>query len=217
MNLVQIATEQTTAATDLLLALVAICSIFYLRGRLVPGRRRSLWVLIYLSLAVAAFAGAIAHGIVLSPSVKSIFWLVIYLALALLVALFVCAVALDVFGEAKARPIIFPMLAVALCFFVYSALFPTSFLPFIIYETLAMTAALLGYAWLVVARKQRGAGWLLCGVALTLVAAAVQATKAVAFDVIWSFDHNGVYHLLQMVALFILLVGVVESSKNSAT
>jgi len=48
------------------------------------------------------------------------------------------------------------------------------------------------------------------------VAAAIQATQAASFTFIWPFDHNGVFHLVQMVALVVLCAGL-QSSLVSST
>ena len=52
------------------------------------------------------------------------------------------------------------------------------------------------------------ATWIAASVAVNIVAATVQATEAVEFTVIWSFDHNGAFHLVQLVAIGLLVRGL---------
>ncbi|MDN3638654.1 hypothetical protein QWY82_07535 [Simiduia curdlanivorans] len=210
MNFVASITELTTAGTDLLLALAALMAIGILRAKSPLTTRSCYWLGIFSCLVVAAFLGAVAHGVALPNSVKEYLWLAIYLALALLVALFVVAVVYDVFGALTARRVLLPMMIMALGFVLYVAKFSTSFLPFIMYEVAAMLFALSGYIYLGV-RGFAGANWFSLGILLTIVAAGIQATKALSFTLVWPFDHNSVYHLLQIVALLLLLKAVLLS------
>jgi hypothetical protein len=40
---------------------------------------------------------------------------------------------------------------------------------------------------------------------------AVQAKKSLRLTLVWQFDHNGVYHLIQAVGLLFLLAGLRRS------
>ena len=213
MEFVHSVTELTTAATDLLLALVALVCIYLLQSRLKVTARLLCWIVIFSCLVVAAFFGAIAHGIELTDQIKNSLWMLIYLSLALLVSMFVVAVCHDVFGLDAAKRLFIPAALIAIAFFVYATQFSSSFLPFIIYEVVAMLVALLGYVWLL-ARGFLGAHWFVAGIVLTIVAAAIQATQALTFSFIWAFDHNGVYHLLQLIAVLMLCRGVMVSGES---
>ncbi|UTA47164.1 hypothetical protein L1F30_13455 [Simiduia sp. 21SJ11W-1] len=198
--------ELTTAATDLLLGCVALwCAKSLPKPQ--HARYRTLWRAIFLLLALAAVLGAVAHGLVISKPVYEGLWAVIYLALALLVAAFLVVFVWDLFGPARARQIMGPAVLLGGGFFAYTLLFPSSFLPFVIYQVSVMLCALAGYSWLAVQVGRAGAGWLALGIAITIVASAVQATKALSFTLVWAFDHNGVYHLIQTVGLWVLLYG----------
>ncbi|AFV00301.1 DUF6962 family protein [Simiduia agarivorans] len=193
-------TELTTAATDLLLALMALAlAVFY--------RHHGNWSRVFGLLALGAGLGAVAHGLALPVGAITACWLVIYAALALLVAQFALIVIQDLWGPAAVRRATLPLLALAAGFWLYTSFVGDSFLPFIVYEVLAMGFALAGFSWQAWQRRA-GAGWLVLGVLLTLVAAAVQALKLFTFTLIWPFDHNGVYHLIQMVALVPFWLGV---------
>jgi hypothetical protein len=209
MEFVAIATEQTTAITDLLLAGVAFGSAFYLRRQLLAERWKTwLWTGVLGLLCVAALLGAIAHGIMMSESSKTLFWQPLNLALGLMVALFCVAVIYDIWGKTSARRMLPILFVVGLLFFGITLAWPDSFLWFIVYEVLAMLFALGGYLWLTIGKKRPGAGFMTAGVCLTILAAGIQTTKAVHFTLIWTFDHNGVYHLVQIVAVLFFLAGL---------
>ncbi|MGH8658414.1 MAG: DUF6962 family protein, partial [Gammaproteobacteria bacterium] len=42
----------------------------------------------------------------------------------------------------------------------------------------------------------------------TIVAAAFQANRNIELTLIWTFDHNGVFHLIQMTGLVALVAGL---------
>ena len=46
------------------------------------------------------------------------------------------------------------------------------------------------------------------GILISLIAAGLQACKRITLNLIWSFDHNGVFHLVQIVGLCFLVAGL---------
>jgi hypothetical protein len=46
------------------------------------------------------------------------------------------------------------------------------------------------------------------GVMISLVAGGLQARKSIVFTLIWKFDHNGIYHIVQAVGLLFLITGL---------
>jgi hypothetical protein len=202
-------TERTTAGTDLILALLALgCCLFVLRvGRGAPGEAR-VWGGAFALLSLAAFLGAIAHGLKMPPRANALLWRPLNLALGLTISLFVVGVVYDLRNKAAARRILAPMLAVGVGFFVLTQVASGTFLMFVLFQAVAMLFALGAYGWLGVKRRLAGAWWMAGGVLATLIAAAIQATGAVSFTLVWPFDHNGVYHLVQMVGLLLLTAGL---------
>ena len=87
--------------------------------------------------------------------------------------------------------------------------FDAGFTLFVIYEAIGMCAALIIYMWLWRARRP-GAGAIAAGIALTLLAAVVQQSTLSA-TVFWTFDHNGLFHLVQAVALVVTAMGIRRS------
>ena len=98
--------------------------------------------------------------------------------------------------------------AAALAFSGYMLFDPDNFLPFIVYETVAMLLSLAGFIWISIRRDLAGAGWMTAAIAVNILAAAIQAEGSLGFTLIWAFDHNGVFHLVQMVALGLLVYGL---------
>ena len=103
------------------------------------------------------------------------------------------------------------MIALAVVFFGVTQVASGAFLVFVLYEAVAMLFAFGVYAYLTTKETGGAMSLMLVGVGLNIVAAAIQATQAVSFTLVWPFDHNGVFHLVQMVALFVLCVGLRNS------
>ncbi len=209
MAFIDIPTEQTTAVTDLILALLAVAGAVYLHRIGQKNRwKTTLWILVFGLLALAAFLGSIAHGFQMPPTVQNALWHPIKLSLGLLVALFIVAVVYDIWGEPAARRTWPAMVVIGVGFLGITLIWPDSFMVFIVYETVAMLFALGGYTWLAWQGRLEGAWLMVIGILTTIVAAGVQAGKLLSFTFIWSFDHNGVYHLIQMVGIGLLLAGL---------
>ena len=213
MEFIDIPTEQTTALTDSILALVSItaCIYIYRIGRGVWKAR--LWEWIFLLLTVAAFLGAIVHGIKISERQYSLLWSLINLCLGLMVAVFIVAVINDLKGMVFSRKLLPFILAFGLGFWITTLLFPDNFLVFTVYEAAAMLFSLCGYVWLAIKDHPDGAWWMSAGILISIVAALVQASMMTSFQLIWEFDHNGVYHLIQIVGILFLLTGLRKSLK----
>jgi len=208
MEFIDIPTERTTAVTDLVIALMAGAAIPWLKRRGPGGMRGRIWRGVFALLAVAALLGAVAHGFVLDDAAQVRIWRVIYLALAMLVAAFLLAAIRDLAGDARARQALPVVLVIALAFYAYTFLDTASFLPFILYELAAMLLSLGAYAWMTLKGVRAGAGWIMAAVAANIAAAVIQATKIAGFTLVWPFDHNGVFHLVQMAGIALLLRGL---------
>jgi hypothetical protein len=200
-------TELTTAVTDAALGCVCVFLISRLNNFWShnPWKVR-LWSWVFGLLAGASFLGAIAHGLDLSPALRSFLWQPLYLALGIDVSLFVLGGILDWRGEKAARRLVVAAVAVGAVFYILTNVLDGAFLIFVIYEGVAMAAAIVIYT--VVAVRQRMLGALIIAVAigLNIVAAALQAS-AIHFTVVWPFDHNGIFHLVQIAALLTLGYG----------
>lgn len=210
MEFIDIPTEQTTAVTDAVLCVVAaICAALAVKaGRRSDAAKGRIWTGVFGFLAVAGGLGAIAHGFAMSAKTNAILWMPLNLALGLTVALFVVGAVYDLRGFSLPRGFAPIMIVVGILFFAFTFVVPGSFLVFVAYEALAMLFALVVYINLSVRRKLPGAVLMAAGVLISIAAAAVQATGAVSFTLIWEFDHNGAFHLIQLPGLAALVLGI---------
>ncbi len=214
MRFIDVPAEQTTAVTDALLALVALWGMLYLirlgsRARLAVGRWRTpIWASALGLLAVASALGAVAHGFQMPQATVDLLWQPLNLALGWTIALFCAGVVYDAWGPVAVRRVLPALVVLGAAFFVVTRLAPGTFLAFILYEAVAMLFALVVYLWLAVRRTVTWARWMSAGILITIAAAAIQAAHAVALTLIWPFDHNSVFHLVQLLGVVVLVIGL---------
>ncbi len=214
MKIVTNPTEQTTAVTDALLALAAGAGLLWLHRAVPPGVhpwKIAIWSAAVGLIGIAAALGAAAHGFSWSEAVHCRLWQVLNMTLALAVSLFVAAVAYDLWGLRIAAAFLPIMLVAGFGFYLVTLRYPGIFLLFIIYEALALSFALGAYSLLAIRGTLPGAGLMATGILISMAAAAIQARKTLSVTLIWKFDHNGVYHLVQMLGLTVLLIGLYRS------
>ncbi|MGE3707330.1 MAG: hypothetical protein AB7I13_18820 [Vicinamibacterales bacterium] len=214
MEFVHSETELTTAATDLALGLV--CAGFALQLLASAAHadfKRALWVGAFGLLAVGSLLGAVAHGLQIAETTRVWLWRPLYLSLGLAVALVGVAAARDWWGEPAARVALPWALGVGLFFFVLTQRLGGAFVLFIAYEAVAILFALVVYVALWARGALPGAGWMAAGVALSLAAAAVQVSS-LSLRVGVRFDHNGLFHLIQIAGVALLAAGVRHSLRG---
>jgi hypothetical protein len=198
------ATELTTAATDALLALVCVCLIAGISTFRAQHRWKTrLWSWVLGLLALASFLGAIAHGFDLSPGLRNLLWQPLYLALGIDVVLFVLGGVYDWLGEGVARRMFPGVVLIGGLFYCVTLMMSGAFVVLVAYEGAAMAAAMAIYMMLAARIRLPGAVTIAVAIVLNILAAALQAS-AVRITVVWPFDHNGVFHLVQMAALLVL-------------
>jgi len=207
----KLTTELTTAATDVVLGLVClflIWELYALRNRH-PWKVR-LWSFVFGLLAAASFLGAVAHGFDLSPTVRNFLWQPLYLALGIDVALFVVGGVLDSRNETVARRLFVGAVATGAVFYFMTVVLDGAFFIFVVYEGVAMAATMVMYIILGIRQRLPGASIMAVATGLNIVAAALQSST-LSFTLIWTFDHNGIFHLAQIIALATLGCGLRKS------
>jgi hypothetical protein len=203
--------EQTTATTDLILAAVSLVGIICLQWGPVSASefvRLTVWSAAVGLIGLAAALGAAAHGLILKQRLHRRVWRILNAALAMAVALFVVGVVIDLWGVPASYLALPLMLLTGLGFYVLTSFIPGIFFVFIVYEGLALAFALGAYVFLSLRGELAGAGLMAAGILVSIVAAVVQSRKSISFTLIWHFDHNGIYHLIQIIGLIFLVVGL---------
>jgi hypothetical protein len=92
---------------------------------------------------------------------------------------------------------------VSAAFFGLTALLGGKFIVFIVYAATILLSALTIYTFLAATHRLKGAAVVALAILLNLAAAAVQASN-VSLHLLVPFDHNGVFHLVQIVSTAIL-------------
>ena len=206
--------EQTTAITDIILALAAFGGSLTLYWSLTDTGgwwKTAIWATAFGLMGLAAALGAVAHGLVLAQSRHNRIWRLLNMALALAVSLFAAGVVYDLWGRAAALIALPIMLMAGLAFFGATLRYPGIFFIFIVYEALALVFAMGAYVYLAVQGNLAGAAFMASGIAISILAAGIQAIGSISIKAIWQFDHNGIYHIVQVVGLIFLLIGLRES------
>lgn len=208
MTFVPSETERSTAATDALLGLVSFAlALVLITTPTSAVWKRNIWVGVLLLTSCGSMLGAVAHGIVLRDAVLTALWKPLYLSLGLAVALVFVGAACDWWGEPVAQRMLPWAMAVGLAFFAASQLLGGAFVLFIVYEGVATTAALAIYATLAIRGVLPGAGAIAAGIFISLIAAVVQVTS-LRLRAGVTFDHNGLFHLIQTVGVAVMTAGV---------
>lgn len=193
-------TELTTAATDVILALIALACADALKRPGPASRRRRLWRWLFLSFAGGALLGAVAHGISLPQPIADLLWPPIYFLLGLTLMLLAGIAMHDWRGEKTARRAFVFLLPLPVLSVIATAVGDGAFIWFVVIEVVVMLFALAVYG-LLASRRHPGAASALAGVLISVFAAAVQASGPFFFEVVFRFDHNGLFHLVQVPAV----------------
>ena len=201
--------ELGTAATNIPLAATSLLAVVLLwRWSSAHRLKACLWIGVFGGLTIAACLGVIVHGFAADPETKKLIWHPLNAALALTVACFAAAAVLDQWGTSAAYRTLPGWLLLSAGFFLYTTFLVKSFLPFVIYEGVVMVFCLGVYARFAFRGRHAGAAWMLGGVAITILAAVFQAARLGTFSLIVEFDHNSIFHLIQLPGLICLLIGL---------
>lgn len=215
MPLTNSPTELTTSITDALLAIECAIIIALLRRTAPANRWRvNLWSWVFALLAIASFLGALVHGLELPKPIRTALWIPLYLSLGILVALFIVGAVADWRGLAAAKRLVPWGIGVSAAFFGLTALLKGAFMIFIVYAAAVLLSGLAIYIFLAVTHRLQGAAVIALAILLNLAAAAVQASN-VSLHLLFPFDHNGQFHLVQIVSTATLGLGLHLGMKSA--
>ncbi len=211
MEFTAVPTEQTTAVTDLALAALTLCAAAGVHNhRAADPWKSDVWTWAFLLLGAASLLGAVAHGLVLAPAMVRLLWQPLYISLGMALALFVVGAVHDLLGQSASRRLLPFALGAGIGFFMLTRLLTGDFLLFVLYEAFAMLIALGIYLRLLVIGRP-GAAVMVAGIAITIVAAMIQTRSDIHVSLVWSFDHNGIFHLVQISGVAALMAGLRKS------
>ena len=208
MPLTNSPTELTTSATDALLAIeCAIIIAVLLRTATTDRWRTNLWCWIFTLLATASSLGALLHALELPKSMRIALWTPLYLSLGILVLLFIVGAVADWRGKVAAKRLVPWGIGVSAAFLGMTAVLGGTFMVFIVYAATVLLSTLAIYTFLAVTHRLKGTAVIALAILLNLAAAAVQASN-LSLHLVFPFDHNGLFHLVQIVSTAILGLGV---------
>ena len=209
MKFINSPTERTTAATDLLLSLVAAAAICYLQRLESPEVWKiNTWSWAFAFIGLSGILGAIAHGFEMTEVKHRQIWNLLNLGLGLAVSIFVIGVIYDLWGLANSRRMLPWMMMIAVGFYIITRIYSGIFFVFIVYEALALLFALAAYSWLALKGLLNGSVIMALGILISILAAGIQANKNVSVKLFVEFDHNGVFHIVQIIGMLFLLAGL---------
>jgi hypothetical protein len=203
MVLIDDPVEQTTAITDLILCITSLVMAIAIKraGHKEDLGKSNYWTIIYLLLGFASGTGAVAHGFEMSDTMHRIVWTPLYLSLGIIISFFLGLVILEVWGPHRARRSMPYLILIGLLFFFVTIAIPSTFLIFIIFEGMAMVLAFIGFLYLSIKDKDRYHIIItsILGVAMvvSIIAAFFQTSDPLVVKIIWKFDENSFFHLLQ--------------------
>ena len=199
--------EPTTALTDLLLALLALgfsLQLIPYARRLRPESIRD-WGLAFGALAVGALAGGISHGFAtqLSATAHAVVWRFTLYSIGFASYYMVAGTARAAMRRRLGNWLIV-VAAVKLAGYLYWTTIRPEF-SLAVYDYVPNMLAVLVMGVMLKKRRRDPAGfWLAAGVVVSFFAAAVQLSGLTLAE---NFNHNDLYHVIQLVALVLFYRG----------
>jgi len=201
--------EPATLVTDYLLGgLAAFLGARLLRAARGPGRRGTrLWGWALIATAVAAFAGGTWHGFApeWSPASGRALWKVTVFAVGAASAAMLAGSALSTLRRPW-RGVVLALVVIKLAAYLAWMTFHDEF-RYVIYDYAPALLAVLLLHVAALLRRAPGAGWIVGGIVVSVLAAAIQALGISPHP---RFNQNDLYHVVQMGALVLLYRGARE-------
>ena len=194
-------TEPMTVATDVVLATLAFVFATRLaqRSAIDDSAAAGCLAAAMLVTGLSAVIGAIAHGTdPSSAALRARFWRITVYVTGFIGAAIVASVAFFA-ARGSARGTLLFVAAIKLVYFLKRAAREPEFHVVAADYGVALAILLAGALSELVRRRAPGMAWLIAGVLVSLVAAIVQARRLVLHR---HFNHNDLYHVIQMVALY---------------
>ena len=206
--------EFWTFVTDLVLALVAWSFAWRLahRARNAYSASIKFWILAFVTIGLAAIQGALLHGFRHSLPPLVISGLRVGVVWSLNATAYVLAMALLSFGVPRSSTLygrIQALLSLKFVFFLILAAIKPVFIIAIIDYSLSFIVAIAVHTKKI---RHPASPWILAGVVVSITAALIQSLQ-ISFST--SFNHNDLYHVVQIVGLSLFYVGCLRISDAS--
>ncbi|GAA5444557.1 hypothetical protein Misp06_02744 [Microbulbifer sp. NBRC 101763] len=216
MKLSSLQTELTSAATDIILALIALVALIYLvRYSPKGGRKYLAWKFFFFLTIVVTVLAATIHGLELSVQLSQRLWRVLFFFLGLFLIAFTTAICFDLLGEKATQKVLPYIPLIGIAFYVVTLLWPEGFLAYVIYQFSITFIIIFGYGRLAWLNKLNGSWYMALGGLLSLIAIYIQTKDSLYITLIWDFDHNGIYHMVQSVAVILFFLGIRRALLNN--
>lgn len=201
--------EPMTLLTDYALGVLCmLLAVRLVRGG--PTASRKLWALAFFGSAAAAFFGGTYHGFLpwLADPAATMLWKITLLSIG--VAAY-CATVATAQSRLASRWIRATRIVagVKLGVYVAAVLSTDAFLTAIIDYSLAFGFVVAVYAVAWVRHGDTAAPWVVAGILTSFVAAGIQAMGIAPHP---QFNHNDLYHVVQMVGMWLLYKGAGRSA-----
>jgi hypothetical protein len=166
---------------------------------------RSYWVLAFAALALAAALGGSYHGFAtaLTESVDHVLWKVTVLAIGIASFAMFAGSAIAVTAD-RQRKLLLALAATQLALYSGWMITHDAFIYVIADTSIAMAMVMALHGWSAIRNGDRASLWMLGAVGVSVLAAAVQAS---GFALHRYFDHNDMYHVIQIAAMVLFYVG----------
>lgn len=166
---------------------------------------RSCWTLAFAVLAVAAALGGSYHGFanVLAENVQQLLWKGTVLAVGI-ASFGMCAGSAIAVTIGTLRKLLLALAAAKLTLYSAWMLTHDEFI-YVIADTGIMMATVAAlHAWSAMHDQDRASLWMLSGVGVSALGAGVQAS---GFALHQNFNHNDLYHVIQIAAMALFFIG----------
>jgi hypothetical protein len=185
--------EVVTMTTDYLLAASAFGAAMWLWNTAAGGPGRW-WAAAFVATGVAAVLGGTSHGYapVLDKQTHGLVWRLTYVTVGIANFCILHGASLAVVPPRARRAVL--ALLVARLLAVAAALIVLAQFRYVLYDFAITLAGLLGLAAVLCLRSQRGAAWLVAGVAASVLGAIIQLGRYGQGRV---FNHNDLFHVAQ--------------------
>jgi hypothetical protein len=210
-------TEPMTMATDYLITIFAfIWGIGMVRkNTTLPGRAVRFWAGALIFIGIGAATGGTFHGFQMTMPAWAVevTWKATMVAIGAASFCFAAATIFTAFSH-RVRRILLAIVAVKLAVYLVWLWAGDDNFKYAIYEySPAMTAVLIIQLYLWLKRKDPAASWIVAGVAVSFLAAFIQMFE---FGLHKHFNHNDIYHLVQIVGLYLFYRGGILVADHAA-